>query len=100
MSLFASGASKTSRSFTARFAGTCAGCDEEFEAGTEVMYEEDQIVHADPSAVNPSRTGTKVGCVEEIAWVNGWIDDDQLRSLATDLEKSGYGAYLSGLLAR
>ena len=46
------------------------------------------------------RTGTKVGCVEEIAWVNGWIDDGQLRSLAADLDKSGYGAYLSGLLAR
>ena len=46
------------------------------------------------------RTGTKVGCVEEIAWVNGWIDDGQLRSLAAELDKSGYGAYLSGLLAR
>ena len=46
---FASGASKSSRTFTARFAGICAGCDEEFEAGSEVMYEEDQIVHADPS---------------------------------------------------
>ena len=45
------------------------------------------------------RTGTKVGCVEEIAWVNGWIDDGQLRSLAAELDKSGYGAYLSGLLA-
>ena len=44
------------------------------------------------------RTGTKVGCVEEVAWRNGWIDDDQLTRLATDLSKSGYGAYLERLL--
>ena len=44
------------------------------------------------------RTGTKVGCVEEIAWRNGWIDSDQLTELAADLSKSGYGAYLDNLL--
>ena len=44
------------------------------------------------------RTGTKVGCVEEVAWRNAWIDDDQLTRLATDLSKSGYGAYLERLL--
>jgi len=43
------------------------------------------------------RTGTKVGCVEEIAWRNGWIDNDQLIQLAKDLSKSGYGAYLERL---
>jgi len=45
------------------------------------------------------RQGTKVGCVEEIAWRQGWIDDDQLAALAEPLLKSGYGAYLEGLLA-
>jgi glucose-1-phosphate thymidylyltransferase len=40
------------------------------------------------------RTGTKIGCVEEIAWRNGWITTEQLTSLAQPLLKSGYGDYL------
>jgi len=44
------------------------------------------------------RQGTKVGCLEELAWRNGWIDDDQLRSLGEALLKSGYGEYLLNLL--
>ena len=48
--------------------------------------------------VMEDRTGTKVGCVEEIAWRNGWISDDQLVRLAEQLMKSGYGPYLTGLL--
>lgn len=44
------------------------------------------------------RQGTKVGCLEEIAWRNGWIDDEQLRRLGEDLAKSGYGEYLLGLI--
>jgi len=44
------------------------------------------------------RQGTKVGCIEEIAWRNGWIDDEQLEQLAEPLLKSGYGDYLRGLL--
>jgi glucose-1-phosphate thymidylyltransferase len=46
------------------------------------------------------RTGTKVGCIEEVAWRNGWIDDRQLHDLAEPLRKSGYGDYLMTLLAR
>lgn len=46
------------------------------------------------------RTGTKVGCVEEIAWRNGWIDSDALVSLAEPLAKSGYGEYLVRLAER
>ena len=42
--------------------------------------------------------GTKVSCLEEIAWRNGWIDDEQLRRLAEPLRKSGYGDYLLALL--
>lgn len=45
------------------------------------------------------RQGTKVGCLEELAWRNGWIDDEQLRTLATPLLKSGYGDYLLNLLS-
>jgi glucose-1-phosphate thymidylyltransferase len=45
------------------------------------------------------RQGLKVGCPEEIAWRNRWIDDDQLRAHAVALEKSGYGDYLHTLLA-
>ncbi|WP_157155318.1 glucose-1-phosphate thymidylyltransferase RfbA [Diaminobutyricimonas sp. LJ205] len=44
------------------------------------------------------RQGFKVGCIEEIAWRAGWIDDDQLRMLAAPLVKSGYGRYLERLL--
>jgi glucose-1-phosphate thymidylyltransferase len=44
------------------------------------------------------RTGTKIGCIEEIAWRNGWITDDNLRSLAEPLMKSGYGSYLQELV--
>jgi glucose-1-phosphate thymidylyltransferase len=44
------------------------------------------------------RQGLKIGCIEEIAWRAGWIDDDQLRELAKPLTKSGYGHYLEGLL--
>jgi glucose-1-phosphate thymidylyltransferase len=44
------------------------------------------------------RQGLKVGCVEEVAWRNGWIDDAALRALAAPLERSGYGRYLLGLL--
>ena len=44
------------------------------------------------------RQGLKIGCLEEIAWEQGWIDDDQLRALAAPLAKSGYGEYLLRLL--
>ena len=44
------------------------------------------------------RQGLKVGSPEEIAWRQGWIDDEHLRKLAEPLKKSGYGNYLTGLL--
>ena len=45
------------------------------------------------------RQGLKICCPEEIAWRQGWIDDDALRSLAKPLVKSGYGEYLLELAA-
>ena len=40
------------------------------------------------------RTGLKVGCLEEIAYNNGWIDKNQIKKLAQELKKTGYGQYL------
>src|SRR6056300_238402 len=44
------------------------------------------------------RQGLKIGCPEEIAYRQGFIDRAQLAELAKTLEKSGYGAYLQQLL--
>ena len=44
------------------------------------------------------RQGLKVGCPEEVAWRQGWIDDAQLERLAHPLKKSGYGTYLLRVL--
>lgn len=40
------------------------------------------------------RQGLKIGCIEELAWEKGFIDDNQLRKLGEKYIKSGYGAYL------
>jgi glucose-1-phosphate thymidylyltransferase len=40
------------------------------------------------------RQGTKIGCIEEIAYRNGFITKDKLLQQAEDLKKSGYGIYL------
>ena len=45
------------------------------------------------------RQGLKIGCIEEIAWREGYITDDQLGELIRPLSKSGYGDYLQRLLA-
>ncbi|MEV5769591.1 glucose-1-phosphate thymidylyltransferase, partial [Micromonospora sp. NPDC052213] len=45
------------------------------------------------------RQGMKIGCVEEVVWRSGLIDDERLRVLAHPLTRSGYGEYLLGLLA-
>ena len=44
------------------------------------------------------RQGSRVGCVEELAWRNGWIGDDQLLALSEVQFSSGYGRYLQSLL--
>jgi glucose-1-phosphate thymidylyltransferase len=45
------------------------------------------------------RQGLKIGCPEETAWREGFIDSSALSELANPLRKSGYGDYLLGLLA-
>ena len=47
-----------------------------------------------------SRQGLKVACPEEIAFMQGWIDEAQVKQLAQPLRKSGYGDYLLSLLTR
>lgn len=65
------------------------------DTGTfESMMQASDYVH-----VIEERQGFKIGCIEEIAWRAGWIDDAQLEALAAPLVKSGYGGYLVKLLA-
>ena len=45
-----------------------------------------------------ARQGLKVGCMEEIAYAQGFIDSEQLRKVAEPLRKSGYGEYLLRLI--
>jgi len=45
-----------------------------------------------------NRQGLKVCCPEEVAYLNGWIDADQVRELAKPLAKTGYGQYLLQLI--
>ena len=67
-----------------------------FDTGTfEGLLDASQFVH-----VVEARQGYKIGCLEEIAWRAGWIDDLQFRALGDALLKSGYGAYIHACLAR
>ncbi|GAA1886033.1 glucose-1-phosphate thymidylyltransferase RfbA [Lapillicoccus jejuensis] len=65
-----------------------------FDTGTfQGLLEASQFVH-----VVEARQGHKIGCVEEVAWRNGWLTDEEFDALAEPLVKSGYGAYMKGLL--
>ncbi len=44
------------------------------------------------------RQGYKIGCIEEVAWRMGFINDNQLLEIAEPLEKSGYGRYLKKMV--
>jgi glucose-1-phosphate thymidylyltransferase len=45
-----------------------------------------------------ARQGLKIGCPEEIAWRQGWLDDEALRQRVEALSRSGYGRYLAEIL--
>lgn len=45
-----------------------------------------------------SRQGFYIACIEEIAWRNGWISDNQLKELGSKLDKTAYGKYILSLL--
>ena len=67
-----------------------------FDTGTfEGLMDASQFVH-----VVEARQGHKIGCIEEIAWRAGWVDDDTFARLGDELAKSGYGAYIHECLAR
>lgn len=49
-------------------------------------------------SVIEKRQGFKIGCIEEIAWRNGFINEEKLLETAGKYGKSGYGAYLKNLI--
>jgi len=66
-----------------------------FDTGTfEGLLDASQFV-----AVVEARQGHKIGCVEEVAWRNGWLTDQEFSDLADPLVKSGYGVYMHSVLA-
>ncbi len=46
------------------------------------------------------RQGYKIACLEEIAWRNGWLTDEQVMQTAKELSKNSYGQYLSNLIEK
>ena len=64
------------------------------DTGThESLIQAGQFIH-----VIEERQGLKIGCIEEIAYQNGFIGDDQMMKLAHRYMKSGYGEYLESLV--
>jgi glucose-1-phosphate thymidylyltransferase len=58
-----------------------------------------QTLHAASAYVQiiEERQGSKISCLEEIAWRNGWINKDKLSELALEYGANPYGKYLSSL---
>ncbi len=64
-----------------------------FDAGTHDSF----LEAGDFVATIEKKTGLMIGCIEEIAYRNGWIDKEQLIELAKPLTKTDYGKYLINL---
>lgn len=60
-------------------------CDSLFEAGNYVETIQ-------------NRQGFYISCIEEIAWRNKWINDEQLRVLGKNMDKTAYGQYILSLI--
>ena len=61
-----------------------------FDAGThDSLLEAGKFV-----STIEKKTGLMIGCIEEIAYRNGWIDREQLIKLAKKFDKTEYGQYL------
>ncbi|MCL4358038.1 glucose-1-phosphate thymidylyltransferase RfbA [Patescibacteria group bacterium] len=64
------------------------------DTGTfESMSDASEFIH-----VIEKRQGFKIGCIEEIAYQEGYINRYQLTKIAVQLQKSGYGSYLLSIL--
>lgn len=64
------------------------------DTGTfDSLIEAGEFIH-----VIEKRQGLKIGCIEEVAYRNGWIDDGQMEALAHIYAKSGYGMYLQSIM--
>ncbi len=64
------------------------------DTGThESILEASQFVHT-----VEKRQGFKIACLEEIAWRNGWISNEELAKHAERLSKNNYGQYLNQIL--
>jgi len=46
-----------------------------------------------------TRQGYKIACLEEVAYNNGWLSDDQLLEIGKGLSKNSYGSYILSLLS-
>jgi glucose-1-phosphate thymidylyltransferase len=66
-----------------------------YDTGTpEALLEAAQFVHA-----LEKRQGLHIGCPEEIAWRQGWIDSEALLRAAQGMRNNGYGRYLASLVS-
>lgn len=66
------------------------------DTGThESLLDASEFIH-----IIEKRQGIKIACIEEIAHLNGWIDDSSLEKLAEPMLKNEYGKYLLGILEK
>jgi len=69
----------------------------EFDQSGKVISIEEKPAKPKSNQVIEERQGLKIGCIEEIAYRKGFINHEQLLSIAEPLRKSGYGEYLINL---